>query len=117
MLANLRLSVPMPWKHGPSAVLIAIVAQPGNERTLLFLETILRNTRRGRFFVTKGLRIGLAPLDAAIGDRIAIMASGNAPFVLRQVPMNYAGQEAYRIIGGCAVDGNFTRQATFRSTC
>jgi predicted acylesterase/phospholipase RssA len=49
--------------------------------------------------------MGLAPLDAAVGDRIAILASGNVPFVLRPVPVDYAGKEAYRIIGGCYVDG------------
>jgi hypothetical protein len=66
------------------------------------------NVEQGRFFVTKRLRMGVAPIDAAIGDRIAILASGDAPFVLRPVPVEYAGEEAYRIIGGCYVDGTVT---------
>ena len=36
------------------------------------LDTIQRNVLRGRFYFTKSRRMGLAPIGAAIGDRIAI---------------------------------------------
>jgi hypothetical protein len=104
------------WKDGPMEVLRAIHERCGiletagnfSERVVGLYEFIRRNVKQGRFFVTKSLRMGLAPLDAAIGDRIAILAFGDAPFVLRPVPVEYAGEEAYRIIGGCYVDGTVT---------
>jgi hypothetical protein len=104
------------WEDGPMEVLRAIfersdiLAAAGNfsERVVGLHRFIKRHVEQGRFFVTKSLRMGLAPLDAAIGDRIAILASGDAPFVLRPVSVEYAGEEAYRIIGGCYVDGTVT---------
>jgi hypothetical protein len=104
------------WEDGPMEVLRAIHERCGiletagkfGERVVGLHRFIKRHVEQGRFFVTKSLRMGLAPLDAAIGDRIAILASGDAPFVLRPVPVEYAGEEAYRIIGGCYVDGTVT---------
>jgi hypothetical protein len=72
------------------------------------MRTIENNTHRARFFITKSLRMGLAPIDAAISDQIAILASGNAPILLRPVSVDYTGEEAYRVMGGCYVDGKVT---------
>lgn len=78
----------------------------GQMEMLGFMQSVGRNTNHAKFFITKSLRTGsAAPLDAAVGDRIAILASGVAPFVLRPVSVDYAGEEAYRIIGGCYVEG------------
>jgi hypothetical protein len=41
---------------------------------------------------------------AAVGDRIAIFASGNLPFVVRQVDADVEG-EANILIGSCYLDG------------
>jgi hypothetical protein len=41
---------------------------------------------------------------AAVGDRIAIFASGNLPFVVRQVDADVEG-EANILIGSCSIDG------------
>lgn len=37
------------------------------------------------FIVTRSGRLGLAPRDIYVGDRIAILASGTVPFILRKV--------------------------------
>lgn len=58
-----------------------------------------------RFVCTRKMRMGLDPILAKEGDYIAILASGNMPFVLRQVDDSYAGEEAHRIIGACYIDG------------
>jgi hypothetical protein len=78
------------------------------ERAKTFLSALSSNLSNARFFVSKSLRIGLAPMGAAVGDQIAIIASADLPFVLRPVPEDYAGEEAYRIMGGCYVDGIVT---------
>jgi hypothetical protein len=112
-LADLDSPDLVQWEDGPLAVLAAIhershtvaAAGDGSHRIVGFEYAMRRHWRRAKFFVTKNFRMGLAPLDAAVGDRIAILASGNVPFVLRPVPVDYAGEEAYRIIGGCYVDG------------
>jgi hypothetical protein len=59
-----------------------------------------------RFFVSKSGRMGLAHRSAAVGDRIAIFASGDIPFVLRPVSSNM-DDESYILIGGCYLDGNW----------
>lgn len=114
-LAELHLPDSVCWQQGPMAVMEAIVKQvdmveatgnfEGFEKLCALEKNARENSRHARFFVTKSFQIGLAPLEAAIGDQIAIISSGDAPFVLRPVPFDYAGQEAYRIIGGCTVDG------------
>jgi hypothetical protein len=62
-----------------------------------------------RFFVTKSGRMGLAPLSAAVGDRIAVFASGDMPFVIRQIGKN-AKKEAHIMVGGCYLDGESTTE-------
>jgi hypothetical protein len=103
------------WEDGPIQVLtiISTMSRPGVnavefERAKTFLSALSSNLSNARFFVSKSLRIGLAPMGAAVGDQIAIIASADLPFVLRPVPEDYAGEEAYRIMGGCYVDGIVT---------
>jgi hypothetical protein len=115
------------WEDGPAKVLGAIVERKlmvraaGNyeefKKAVTLMSQIQKNADCARFFVTKGLRIGLASLSAAIGDRIAILASGSAPFVLRPVSVDYVGEEAFRIMGGCEVEGKVTRHVTFHNDC
>lgn len=76
----------------------------------LSMAHVTHNTSRAQFIVTKNHRFGLAHARAAVGDRIAILSSGNTPYTLRPVPVEYAGEEAYRIIAGGYIDGKF--QAT-----
>lgn len=114
-LAALRLPKSVHWDNGPVEVLEAmsecarlvqeVENSDGFARVSRLMRDINTNLRRAKFFVTGNHRMGLAPMDAAVGDRIAIFASGEVPFVLRPVPMEYAGEEAYRIIGGCYLDG------------
>jgi hypothetical protein len=115
------------WEDGPTKFLLAIIDREllvraaGNyeefKKTVTLMAHIQKNADRARFFVTKGLWIGLAPLSAAIGDRTAILASGSAPFVLRLVSVDYHGEEADRIMAGCEVEGTVIRYAKFYSLC
>jgi hypothetical protein len=118
-LNDLGSPVLVRWEDGPLEILPAIFvrsrmfASAGNfgEKVVGLQQAVNRHLSRARFFVTRSLRMGLAPIDAVIGDRIAILASGNLPFVLRPVSRDYVGEEAYRIIGGCYVDGMRTQHA------
>lgn len=67
-----------------------------------------------RFFVTKSGRMALAHRSAAVGDRIAIFASGDIPFVLRRAHSD-AKEEAYILIGGCYLDGKPFNDKTARA--
>lgn len=60
-----------------------------------------------RFFVTKGGRIGLASDAAAVGDRIAIFASGRLPFVVRKVHVD-TKLDAHILRGTCYLDGRIS---------
>lgn len=57
------------------------------------------------FFITEQGLMGLAPPNTAIGDSIAIFATGSIPFVLRRVETEQVQGDAYIMIGGCYVDG------------
>jgi hypothetical protein len=118
-LADLDSPTLVQREDGPLDVLSAIHARSDTmvaaghcgDKIVGFSEAIRRNFHLAKFFVTKNLHIGLTPLDASVGDRIAILASGNVPFVLRPVSEDYAGEEAYRIMGGCYVDGTVIQRA------
>jgi hypothetical protein len=69
-----------------------------------------------RFFVTKSGCIGLAPLSAAVGDQIAIFASGDMPFVVRQVHAN-AEEDAHILVGGCYPDGQSFNGRRYPALC
>jgi hypothetical protein len=125
--ADLGLPESLSWEDGPKEVFRAIVEQDsmieatGNYQefmgVFLYLLQVKENTQNARFFVTQDLRMGLALLNATTGDWIAMLASGNAPFVLRPVPEDYAGEEAYRIIGGCFVEGTVIEYEPFSNVC
>lgn len=57
-----------------------------------------------RFSITREGRMGLAPQSAATGDHVIVFASGDMPFVIRQVDA-CVEEEAYFLIGGCYLDG------------
>lgn len=65
-----------------------------------------------RFFVTKSGRIGLAPNSAAVGDRIAIFASGDMPFVVRRVHADIK-REAHILMGSCYLEGKASHGGIF----
>jgi hypothetical protein len=64
-----------------------------------------------RFVITKKGYIGLAPDSTQIGDRVAILASGSMPFILRKVDTTLVRRDAYIMIGGCYVDGKSVQKA------
>jgi hypothetical protein len=66
-------------------------------RSDIFRTTRLVTTRKGR--------IGLAPLTVERGDYIAILAGGQVPFALRKARKEGVYRDAYRLLGGCYVDG------------
>ena len=57
------------------------------------------------FIVTRNGHLGMVASNVHPGDRIAILAGGDVPFVLRKVRgcEDYGG--AYILLGGCYVDG------------
>lgn len=85
-LDNWQFSDLIRWQDGPMKVLFAIIRQgslvyAANRHDecanlISVVREIISATFRAKFFVTKSLRLDLAPLTAAIGDRIAILASG-----------------------------------------
>lgn len=60
-----------------------------------------------RFFVTKGGRMGLASDAAAVGDHIAIFASGKMPFVVRKVHAD-TKFDTHILRGTCYLDGEIS---------
>jgi len=60
-----------------------------------------------RFFITKQGRMGLAPVAAAVGDRISIFASGDMPFVVRRVSDEDGVDARYVLMGSCYLDCEF----------
>ena len=48
--------------------------------------------------------MGLAPVAAAVGDRIAIFASGDMPFVVRRVSDEDGEATKYTLVGSCYLD-------------
>ena len=68
-----------------------------------------------RLFTTETGAIGLAHRSAAVGDSVAIFASGDIPFVVRRVSSDVT-EEAYILIGGCYLDGKSCTMGTFDQT-
>lgn len=70
-----------------------------------------------RFFITAppfGL-MGLAPIDAEVGDAIVVLAGGRAPFILRTVENTDEGKIYWRLIGDSYVHGIMDGEMTFSS--
>ncbi|KAF8854517.1 HET-domain-containing protein [Acephala macrosclerotiorum] len=70
---------------------------------LEFLGLVARSTKMRRLFISKedGL-LGLAPMDAEVGDRIALLEGGSVPYILR--PKVGRGNE-WELIGDAYVHG------------
>lgn len=96
--------------------------QPGAETgegddgrdTLLELQyaKALCETMQGRVLVMSERGwMGIAPEDVQAGDLIVVLIGVRTPFVLR--PSGVAGEESYRVVGDCYVDG-FMEGEAFR---
>jgi hypothetical protein len=72
------------------------------QQILKEMESALKGAR---FIVTRKGRIGIAPREVAVGDSIGILASGDVPFVLRNVTAEDVPGDAYILVGGCYIDG------------
>jgi hypothetical protein len=76
------------------------------------LDLFMRMTNRGKAFRMRGMKfiitrkghMGLAAHNVHVGDRIAILATGSAPFVLRKVSKEN-DHDAHILLGACYVDG------------
>jgi hypothetical protein len=85
-------------------------AQDGNSVHHTPLWSAINNqVSNRRFVVTKQGYISLVPDSSQVGDRIAILASGSMPFVLRKVETPRVRGDAYIMVGGCYVDGESVR--------
>jgi len=62
-----------------------------------------------RLVITRKGRIGLAPLAVEPGDHIAVLAGGDVPFALRRGRHESTRLNAYRLLGGCYIDGPVPR--------
>lgn len=73
-------------------------------------ELLLFNTHLGsaKLVVTRNGHIGLVPLAVEPGDCIAILAAGNVPFAIRKVRTKDMHGDAYRLLGGCYIDGQLS---------
>ena len=60
-----------------------------------------------RLFITRQGRLGLSHNSADVGDRIAIFASGDMPFIIRSVSAKTSTRETHILIGACFCDGTF----------
>lgn len=59
-----------------------------------------------RFFITTTGCLGLAHRNAAVGDRIAIFASRNMPFIIRPVDaVNSTRKKTHQLVGSCYLEG------------
>ena len=64
-------------------------------------------TSNRRFFITSNHFLGLGPRDTHPYDRVAILAGGRMPYVLRKI-QNAAGAEdfnRFNFVGDCYVEG------------
>ena len=52
--------------------------------------------------------MGLAPVTAAVGDRIAIFVYGNSPFVIWSASGGDGEDARYILLGSCYLDGDFS---------
>ncbi|KAI8942841.1 hypothetical protein NX059_000881 [Plenodomus lindquistii] len=68
-----------------------------------FDRSMMLATKFRRVFRTDQGRVGLAPVEAAVGDQIFILAGGSTPFVLRRTT-DSPGQY-WNVIGDCYVRG------------
>lgn len=64
----------------------AVTAHPGDldPDVQRYAESLLRVTRRRRFFATKGGRIGIGPTDTKAGDTVAVAFYCPTPYLLRR---------------------------------
>lgn len=80
-------------------------AAEGSEEYESLIKAANRQYETRRFVVTEKGYVGIVPDSSDVGDRIAILASGSMPFVLRRVDSKHVRGDAYVMIGGCYVDG------------
>jgi hypothetical protein len=66
-----------------------------------------------KFFITSGNLIGFGPPDLLPGDRIALIAKAQMPFVLRRNSQSTDSEQSYRLIGEAyihgVIDGSYVR--------
>jgi hypothetical protein len=75
----------------------------------LFDAFIRVSTKMRKFFVSKDEGwLGLAPMDAELGDRIALLEGGNVPYILRP---KIGKETEYELIGDAYVHGIMDGQA------
>jgi hypothetical protein len=64
------------------------------------------------FIVTRNGHLGMVSSNVNVGDRIAVLAGGCVPFILRKVGESDNG-ESHIMIGGCYVDGESFTSSVF----
>jgi len=69
---------------------------------------ILKSCAEHRFFLIEHEQMGLAPSEAEIGDIVCIILGASVPFDLRPEG------NAFKLIGGCYVQGVVKGEALFR---
>lgn len=72
---------------------------PIDDPELLTGRSTSQLSEQRQFFVTKGNRIGLAPLHARIGDLVCILLGGEVPLLLRE------DEQVLTFVGECYVHG------------
>jgi hypothetical protein len=71
---------------------------------LSYRQNVARCMKRRVFFITRQGFMGLAPEWAQKGDKVVIFDGAETPFLLRQA-MAGTGEEAWRLVGDCYLEG------------
>jgi hypothetical protein len=96
-------------EHSAIVVAVAFKTEELDDRKLdIFQWIVLQGNeyrKKGmKFIITRKGHMGLAAHNVHVGDRIAILATGSAPFVLRKVSKEN-DHDAHILLGACYVDG------------
>jgi hypothetical protein len=82
---------------------------PTDDLSSVFRELLARSrsaqTNGMNFVITRNGRLGLAPRNVDIGDRLAILAGGRVPFIIRKVGELDNHDDSQILLGACYLDG------------
>lgn len=76
-------------------------------RHMLLMQQWVHETAM-KFILTRNGHVGLAHRNVDVGDNIAIIATGDLPFIVRKVGKRENHRSAHILVGACYVDGEMS---------